>query len=82
MRSYVFTIQENLTFIWTNQAHDHIEGRGLSCTVGTQKSYDFAAVNGQAYIVHHAAAAVDLHQVGGNQVIRLCRFLFLTFPLP
>ena len=53
----VLAVQHDAAAIGRHQAGDHIEAGGLARAIGTQKAHHLAAVQPQAHVLHHRAAA-------------------------
>ena len=59
----VFIINDDVTGIAWDNTHDHVEGRGFTCTVWTKQAYNFAGVDGQTDIFHDTAALIGLREI-------------------
>ena len=57
--------EENAPFVGLDQSHDHVEGRGLAGSVGTQKAYDLSLVDVDRHVVDDGPGLVFLDELAG-----------------
>ena len=65
--SDVHIVQEHASLVGGDKARGHVEGRGLTGTVGPQQPHDFALMHIDRHVVDHGALAVFFHQVVGAE---------------
>src|SRR5690606_23652306 len=70
---HVLIIQIDAARVRGNQAHDHVESRGLTRAVRAEQPHDFPLRDAQIDLVHHPALAVHLDQAPRDQPARAAR---------
>ena len=68
---HLLPLEEDPAPVGLEEAHDHVEGRGLARAVRPEKPHHLAAVDVEAYPIHHDAVSEALSQPLGYQTFHI-----------